>query len=301
MGGGSWTSQSWSNYSTRNVSGKSTKQIYSSQNAKNEFLPLDVVRESRDSEEHPNSTPIILGLDVTGSMGDILSNVANKLGIVVGEILDREPVSDPQILFAAVGDYDTDQYGLQVTQFESDIRIAEQLRELYFEKGGGGNGKESYPLAWYFASRKTNTDQFEKRGKKGFIFTMGDDGLQSMLRKKEIKDVFGDTIEADIPISDIITEVNRKYEVYHFCMQRNNHWSGDAGHSAFEKYLGERAIVVKDYEKIPELIISILEMMSGKDLDKVVESWDGSTGIVIRDTLKNLSVQQNGQNELVEF
>ena len=155
MGCGSWTPRDWDNYSKSSIAGKSAAGIYTSKMMKAEFDPKDIpVRESRDSADHPSSNAIIIGLDVTGSMSDILEGVAKKLNVLVSEILDRKPVTDPQIMFNAIGDAMCDTTPFQATQFESDIRIAEQLTQLYFERGGGGNGFESYPLAWYFAAEK---------------------------------------------------------------------------------------------------------------------------------------------------
>lgn len=95
---------------------------------KAEFDPKDIpVRESRDSADHPSSNAIIIGLDVTGSMSDILEGVAKKLNVLVSEILDRKPVTDPQIMFNAIGDAMCDTTPFQATQFESDIRIAEPV------------------------------------------------------------------------------------------------------------------------------------------------------------------------------
>mgnify|MGYP003317498111 CR=1 FL=1 len=139
MGSGSWTASNWRSFSSSRVAGKSTSAIYTSQTMKSAYNPKNVVRESLDSKEHPESTPIILGLDVTGSMSRILNVMAEKMGLVMEEIYKRNPVSDPQILFSAIGDAMCDRYPLQVTQFESDIRIAEQLTDVYFERGGGGN------------------------------------------------------------------------------------------------------------------------------------------------------------------
>ena len=301
MGGGSWTSRDWSSFSNSRVSGRSTASIYTASKMSNSYDPKNVIRESCDSTEHPNSVPIILGLDVTGSMSSILQVMAEKLGLVMTEIYDRKPVTDPQILFAAVGDAVYDDYPLQVTQFESDIRIAKQLTEVYFERGGGGNGFESYPLIWYFAANHTKCDNYLKRNKKGFIFTFGDDGYPEKLTRKEIKEIFGDDVESDISITDLLTQVNRQFEVYHFCMAQGGTYR-DSDYLKWQGILGERAIRVIDYSKIPEIIVSILETYAGKDKDEIIKSWDGSTAIAVADALSGLSVNKtSNDNDLIEF
>ena len=301
MGGGSWTARDWSSFSNSRVSGRSTASIYTASKMKNDYDPKNVMRESCDSTEHPNSTPIILGLDVTGSMSNILQVMAEKLGLVMTEVYNRKPVTDPQILFAAVGDAVYDDYPLQVTQFESDIRIAKQLTEVYFERGGGGNGFESYPLIRYFAANHTKCDNYLKRNKKGFIFTFGDDGYPSKLTKREIKEIFGDDVEKDIPIDEILTKVNRQFEVYHFCMAQGGSYR-DSDYRNWQNLLGERAIRVKDYSKIPEIIVSILETYAGKDKDEIINSWDGSTAMAVADALSGLSVNKMSEgNDLIEF
>ena len=60
-----------------------------------------------------------------------------------------------------------------MTQFEGGVVLAEQLRRLWIEGNGGGNNGESYLAAHFAAGMKTSTDSFEKRGRKGFLFTMG--------------------------------------------------------------------------------------------------------------------------------
>lgn len=299
MGCGAWTSQDWSTYAASSVTGKSTSAIYSASKMKPEFDPKNVTRESRDSADHPSATPIIIALDVTGSMSRILSEVANKLGDLVGEILDRKPVADPQILFAAVGDHVYDSAPLQVTQFESDIRIAQQLTQLWFERGGGGNGFESYPLVWHFAASHTSTDQFEKRGKKGFLFTMGDDGYPASIPADVISKIFGDDVPQDLSIEELLTQVNRQYEVFHLCFRQGGTYR-DSDLDHWQRILGERAIPVSDYTKVPEIIVSLLETMAGKSVDEVAASWDGSTAIVVKEALSGLS-QLSSSTDVVEF
>lgn len=300
MGGGSWTAQDWSSYSSTHISGKSTAAIYKSTTIKPEYDPKNIdIRESCDSDEHPESNAIIIGLDVTGSMARILQAVAEKLGVLVENILDRQPVPDPQIMFNAVGDAQYDTAPLQVTQFESDIRIAEQLTDLWFEQGGGGNGFESYPLVWYFAANHTKIDCFNKRNKKGFIFTMGDDCFPKVLTKNEIQEFFGDTIEADISVEEVLSQVNRQYEVFHLMLEQGGS-ACQIDRPAWTELLGERAIKVTDYTKIPEIIVSILETMGGKAVEDVVGSWDGNTALVVREAIQNLSATSQ-DNDLVEM
>lgn len=298
MGGGSWTSQDWEIYASTNISGKSATNIYSRTAIKPEFDPKGLsVRESRDSVDHPKSKAIIWGLDVTGSMHDILKGVADGLGVTVQNILDRKTIVDPQMLFCAIGDSTCDEVPFQITQFESDIRIAKQLTDLYFEQGGGGNSFESYPLAWYFAANHTSIDCFEKRGEKGFLFTMGDDCYPKKLTKKEIKDIFGDDVPEDIQTDALLAQVNRKYEVFHLVLDRH----GDTSRIAeWRNIMGERVIKVSNYTKIPEIIVSILEVMAGKDVDSVAQSWDGSTAMVVKDSLSGLT-SSSAKSELVEF
>ena len=298
MGAGPWTEKDWKEYSEKRIEGKSADKIYTSTTVKAEFDPKGIkVRESCDGPDHPNSNAILIGLDVTGSMYDILESTAKKLGDLVKEVLERKPISDPQIMFAAIGDSVYDDHPFQITQFESDIRIAEQLTQLYFEKGGGPNDFESYPLAWYFAARHTAIDCFEKRGTKGFLFTMGDDCYPDKLTKNEIQTIFGDTVQADIPVTELLDEVNRKYEVFLLILDR---YGDRIRIEKWRELMGQRVIKVSDHTKIPEVIVSILETMSGKDTTEVIESWDGSTSVVVKDAISGLTAVSS-KNDLVEF
>lgn len=308
MGSGTWTSSSWNDYAkTSKVhQARDVHDVYTSSRMKDEYNPAKFnYRESCDSTEHPNSTPIIIGLDVTGSMGHIITDVAKKLNELVSEIITRKPVDDPQICFNAIGDGITDDAPLQCTQFESDIRIAEQLTDLWFEGCGGGNGFESYPLTWYFAQNKTKIDSYDRHGKKGFIFTMGDDGMPTKLTRGEIKRVFGIDPECDVKTEDLLDQVNRKYEVFHLMLMQGSTMGRNNGRDEQKQrymkgLLGERAIPVNDYTKIPEIIVSILETLGGKSVDEVVASWDGTTGLVVKEAIQGLT-KVDSKSELIDF
>ncbi len=180
MGSGRWDARDWA--STRTSYTKAARptvdHIYTSRSIVNELDPKGVMlRESRDSAANPNSTAVIIGLDVTGSMDKVLDAMARTgLGTLVGSIYERQPISDPHVMIMGIGDFECDQAPLQITQFEAEnAPLISQMEKVYLERGGGGNHHESYAAAWLFAATRTSIDCFEKRGKRGYLFTVGDE------------------------------------------------------------------------------------------------------------------------------
>lgn len=227
MGGGSWTAQSYSTYRTKTTgmdantfakASLSTNQVYKSYYLDKYLDPKGVVRECCDTEEHPETIPVILALDVTGSMGSAARRVAQQLGTIMADIY--ESTKDVEFMIMGIGDLSYDGAPIQASQFESDIRIAEQLDKLYFEGGGGGNGWESYTAAWYFGLHQTKLDCW-KRGKKGIIITLGDEPLNPYLPKRQLNQVLGSTAENDVDTAKLYKEVLEKFEVFHLSIDDN--------------------------------------------------------------------------------
>jgi hypothetical protein len=299
MGSGRFDANTWSDYSTsKSYATKSRAEIFTNRNIDPSLDPKGVAfRESRDSADNPTSTAIIIAQDVTGSMGAISEVMARKgVPTLVTEIYDRKPVTDPHVLCMAIGDVECDKAPLQVTQFEADIRIAEQLEKFYLEGGGGGNNSESYALAWYFAAHHTVIDCFEQRGKKGYLFTIGDEEPTERLTKASIAQVLGTAPEADVDIESLLTLVSRKWEVFHLIVDEGNYASTypDRVRVAWTELLGQRAIHLADHTKLAEVIVSTIEVVEGRAVDTVVNSWDGSTSLVVANAVKSLaSVSDN--------
>jgi hypothetical protein len=300
MGGGTWDPTKYAAYSD-SIKGRSVHDNfttnYSAFKAKaGTKLGLDPkgikVRESRDSDANPNSTPLIIALDVTGSMGRLANVLAQEgLGIVFSEILSRKPITDPHLMFMAVGDVDYDSAPLQVSQFEADDRIIPQLADIYVEGGGGGNHHESYNLPWYFAAMHTSTDAVEKRGKKGYLFTVGDEQPPTVLTRKAIEEFIGDTPERDFSNADLLQMAGRMYHIFHIMIAEGSHASayGDRVRSEWTALLGQRAVWLKDHTKLAEVIVSILQVNEGADKNAVAASWSGDTSLVVRDAITDLT------------
>lgn len=235
MGGGSWTTQSFTTYSTvtkgatldslgNMVTTMSNQEMFKARRVDKALNPYNVMRECRDSEEHPETTPVILALDVTGSMGDAAVEVAKKLNVIMTKLYDQ--VKDVEFMIMGIGDLYCDDGPIQISQFESDIRIAEQLDKLWFEFGGGGNMSESYTAAWYMGSRHCDLDCW-KRGKKGIIITMGDERLNPYLPEQSLMLQTGDDLEADVETKNLYEEASEKFDIYHIQVDHGRSWDKD--------------------------------------------------------------------------
>lgn len=223
MGSGRWTTTAFADYTvdTRNLSlndfstGTFTAQeVYHASRLANALDPKDVMRECCDSEEHPNTLPVILALDVTGSMGDASVRVAQKLNEIMTTLYADETIKDIEFCVMGIGDLAYDDAPIQISQFESDIRIAEQLDKIYFEAGGGGNSYESYTAAWYMGVNHCKLDCWN-RGKKGIIITMGDELPNPHLPKRGLASATGDKLQADVETPELYQEALKKFNIYH--------------------------------------------------------------------------------------
>lgn len=293
MGGGSWTSSSWTSYAKAHVSGKSRASIFRSTGMKPEYDAAKIVRrESVDGPDNPQSTPIIVGVDVTGSMGELAERLIVKgLNTTFTELLKRRPVTDPHVMAMAIGDAYTDSASCQATQFEADIRIAEQLTELYLEGGGGANQGESYSLAHAFAGLKTVHDSYAKRGRKGFLFTVGDEPILDGVTREQLSRVLGVDAQAGLSARDCVDLASRTYEVFHVIVDGSYARSDLAGvRRTWDPLLPQRVIHLRDPDKLSETIVSTIEMVAGRDRASVVASWDRSTALVVAEATRDLAV-----------
>lgn len=229
MGGGTWTTDSFSDYTTRtrglsadefsSADGLSAQEIYKSLGLSEVLNPYQIMRECRDSDEHPHTLPVILALDVTGSMGSASVRVAQKLNEIMTNLYSDADVPDVEFCVMGIGDLAYDKAPIQMSQFESDIRIAEQLDAIYFEAGGGGNEFESYTSAWYMGVNHCKLDCWN-RGQKGIIITLGDERPNPYLplfgRHSGLKTATGDIhLQGDIETSDLLEEAKKKFDLYH--------------------------------------------------------------------------------------
>jgi len=279
MGGGSWTRDAFTSYSMsmgRDIdlsTGKlsdlySAQDIYKAHKLNSVLDPRGVMRECCDSQEHPNTIPVILALDVTGSMGDAAAQCAKCLSVIMSDIYDS--VQDVEFMIMGIGDLEWDSAPIQISQFESDIRIADQLDKIWFEAGGGGNQYESYTAAWYMGLNHTSLDCW-KRGKKGIIITLGDEPLNPYLPKIKLMACTGDNLQADVETTELYKDVIKKFDVYHLAVKDDetcyNRHAGRISKS-FGDLLGDHLKVVTINE-LPAVIVDIVKGQAAMNGDTI--------------------------------
>ena len=282
MGGGTWTRDTFATYSTsigRSVDSRGAisgdyraQEMFKQRRIAPELDPKNVIRECCDSEEHPNTKPVILALDVTGSMGGASVKVAKELNVIMSELYDK--VQDVEFMIMGIGDLACDDAPIQASQFESDIRIAEQLDKIYFEGGGGGNSYESYTAAWYFGLNQCKLDCW-KRGKKGIIITLGDEPLNPYLPMSPLAVSTGNKIQGDVETDELFKEVIQKYDVYHLAVEdrETSYWRyADRIKSSFGKYLDENHLKVVNMNNLANTIVGIVANSEEKILAGTVNT-----------------------------
>lgn len=259
-------------------------QVYRSMMLNEQLNPKNVIRECCNSDEHPNTIPVILALDVTGSMGDACQETAEALGVIMEQLYKK--FKDIEIMVMGIGDLAYDKAPIQISQFESDVRIAEWLDKIYMEHGGGGNSYESYTAAWYMGLRHTKLDAYDKQGRKGIIITMGDEPLNPYLPKSALSEVTGDSLQGDIETKDLFKDASEKFDIYHIAVdspEDSYHYYEKRIKESFGKLLGQR------------FMISTIGKLGDTICDCIANSVDNgnSSSFVLNEDNKTTSVENN--------
>jgi len=263
MGGGTYSATSSiareTTYSTMAAS-----DIFTKREIDIKMIPSGTIRECCDSEEHPETIPVIIALDVTGSMGMIPENfIKESMSKMMGSLYS-DGFKDSQVLFIGIGDHECDRAPIQVGQFEADDQIMDKwLKNIYLEGGGGGNDGESYLLAWYYAAFHTKIDSFEKRGKKGFLVTVGDEPTLKTLPVEVQKEIFGENGQYTSMTSDeILKKAEEKYNVFHLHIKETRSGSMVHVQDGWKQLLKNNVIMVDSYKDIPGIISDLISVNS---------------------------------------
>lgn len=227
------------------------------------------VNESLITDEHPNPTPVSVWFDVTGSMGHIPRVLQQKLPSLLGVLLLKGYVDDPQISFGAMGDAKSDRVPVQVSPYESDNRLDEHLGNIYLEGGGGGGNHESYELALYALARKTYLETYETDGKKAYAFLVLDEASYLGVTPAEVAEIFDDAVQP-ITLEEIVAEVQEKFELFVIIPVQGGY--KDTNLPFWKNIVGpQHAIALDNADAVCETIAMLIGSIEGYDVDEITD------------------------------
>lgn len=264
MGGGSYVSSAH-RAATADRGTKAVQEVFQSRS-----FPADMDlrnkprREARDSAAHPRSLPIIFALDVTGSMGHIPADLAKRSLPDFMEVANHS-VEDPQLCFVAFGDHECDRAPIQVGEFESEGSLMDHwLTTVWLEGGGGGNAGESYGYPFHFAASHTDTDAWEKRGQKGYLFITGDEPALTRYSKSAVEQSFGTSPSGGFKVDDAIARAQERYHCFFIIPDPGR--EGRVG-AHWRQKLGDHVIVCEQYGDMSDVCGVIMGLTEGTFAD----------------------------------
>eukprot|EP01080_Neovahlkampfia_damariscottae_P002144 gene2144-2010_t len=187
-----------------------------------------------------HKSPIILALDVTGSMNDWPKVIYDKLPVFYGQIIQQGYLDDPSISFSAIGDASASNTPIQVTPFGQGKQVDELISKICLQQLGGGNLKESYDLAAYFYAYNCDISKSELP----FLFFTGDEGLYDDLSSDWIEKYLG-LKDKDRKVSEIFEDLTKKFNVFllHKPFQGWHGWEDDSFIEQWSNCIGKENIL----------------------------------------------------------
>jgi len=270
MGGSSYSRSYSSASSGKSHSDTSQRHYDNVRKVDKSVLPSGDRRISTDVKH-----PIIISLDVTGSMGENTMIVYDKMPVFWGQLEQKGylPEGEIAVSFSAVGDAYTDEAPLQVTPFEKGLAIDKWLKKIWLEGNGGGQTMESYDLCALFYLTKASFENMEK----GFFFFICDEGPYPELDGKETKEIFQG-------LSDL-------FEVYVLHLIYNNGADEKRIIHDWRQIYGERFLLLKDPKAVVDTMLGIIAMRMGISKDAYLSDMKnrGQTGKRMDDVAETIN------------
>lgn len=212
-----------------------------------------------------STNPIIIGVDVTGSMNTWPAEIFDRLPLLYQTLSQyRDYV---EFCFAAIGDATCDEYPLQVNSFGKGLDLEKHIKALYPEGGGGGQISESYELFGYLIDKHVKTP----KATSPFLFIYGDEKFYNKINKIHIEDLIGDKSESDVDSTSMWKSLTQKYNLYFLHKPYGggnepsvdkeviNHWAKAIG--------SQRIIELPSYDRAVDIAMGIVAKYWGQFSD----------------------------------
>ncbi len=203
--------------------------------------------------------PLLTVFDGTASMGENVGKAFFELGTIYDMLGFARERYNMQLSSAVVQDVDDSKPVYQQTQFESDNRIAEQLR-LLLAAESGGDPVEDYDMALAYVDRAVQTDIYTMYGLKGYMMIVGDQEGRGSITKEAAMLHLGIGLQSTTKTSDLARSLNKAWHTFYLQVARGGQ-AATRNHvtSFWESTLGKgRVVLVPNADLIAETQVAII-------------------------------------------
>ncbi len=243
---------------------------------KQKHEPNEKVIDPRKKVTSQSTNPLIIAVDVTGSMANWPFEIFDRLPLLYNTLSQYR--EDLEVCFAAIGDAGCDSWPLQVTTFASGYDLEQQLGSLYGE-GGGGDAPESYGL---FAHWVNTHVQIPNAGEKPFLIVFGDAPMHPTVPQKQVEHYLGHDDGGDIDAIAAWQQLAQDWNVWF--LRRPTGRPGDAVDQQWGQAITEQKIFrIEDEQRAVDYAMGLIarawghfgdfqnNMRARQSEDKVVE------------------------------
>lgn len=169
--------------------------------------------------------PVWSGFDGTGSMGEMAGIAHAAMGEIMAMLNGVRHRYNPQLSTSVVQDVCDPHPVFQMSQFETDERVAEQIR-LLIPDGGGGDSTEDYQLALAYLMLAVDADINNFYGLKGYGFIVGDEIGRERVEAELVLERLGHKLQKSMTTKAVAKEVLKKWHLFYIVVG-NDHGTSD--------------------------------------------------------------------------
>ncbi len=229
-----------------------------------------------------------MAIDGTGSMEAVPLDIQQALPKLI-ELIVEQGISDhPNVMFMCFDDERVirPDAAFQMSQFEIGTKeLTTSLNEMVIPGQGGGNSGEAYHVPFYAVANHTKLECFDRDGKKGFFFMICDeqpyydsgDPREFGTSPEIAKELFGDTIQKEIPMVESVRKSAEKYHVFVIRPHHTSHGTDIKITKMWQKLMTDAGVNPQHVLEVPETkdIIPTIAMaigrLVGEDSDDLVD------------------------------
>jgi hypothetical protein len=261
---------------------------------------MDLVNPRGKNITSDSENPIILGVDVTGSMATWPAEIFDRLPLFYQTLSQYR--KDVEISFAAIGDAYCDSYPIQVTDFTKELDLEKKLNALCPEGGGGGQVSETYELFGHFLLNHCETPN----AKTPFLFLFGDEKFYDTVNPDQIEHYIGDKVQSAPNSNEVWKGLMQKFNVY---LLHKPYGYGDSSSVDKEvvdhwaKAIGrQRIIELPSKERAVDIAMGIVAKHWGKFSDfgdNLSARQDSSSSAPVYDSLRMIDDPSTSNHSVV--